>query len=255
MGRRLERFKNICKEKGVFMAFLKIISYTAFILRKKRIENIWRDACLKSGKAEIRGWNTGPKIYWEGQELTKDAGINSSVFINGKWHDSSKAKWRIGKVGTDSIVINNSWRKLPLRQVWTLSHLDNGRISCEVKTEAEKDIEFIEQKFTVMLSGKYNIWLDSSNTPVRFPQFKDWTDIREVRKDSNFIGARSDIDKALPAIFLRKQDPQSRVFAQIQNSDFRTKCRLLNFWASSRDMDLKCKSGQGIFFKMEIEVK
>ncbi|MCX5692593.1 MAG: hypothetical protein NTX47_02765 [Candidatus Omnitrophica bacterium] len=178
MGKEFERFKNACKEKGVIIAFLKIISYTAFILRKKRLENIWRDVCLKSGKVEIKGWNTGLKIYWEGRELTKDAGLNSSIFVNGKWHDSSKAKWRAEKVESGSIVINNSWKTLPIKQTWILSRLDDGSITCEVKVETGKDMEFIEQKFTIMLSERYNIWLDSSNKPTRFPQFKDWTDIR-----------------------------------------------------------------------------
>lgn len=255
MGRNVERFRKICKEKGAFTAFLKTLGYLAFLGRKGKLEKIWKKASLKSGRLEIRGWNTGPRIFWDDLELTKSAGLNTAIFINGKWHDSSKAIWKLAEVKPDILILRNKWKSLPITQTWIISNLENGRVTCEIKLETRKDIEFIEQKFILMVSEKFNIWFDSLNKAVNFPQFKDWSGIKQVKKDSDFIGVQSDIDKNLPTIILKKQDSQPNIYSQMENSDFKTKAPLLSFVASSRDVALKYRKGLHVFFKTEIDVK
>jgi len=255
MGRDIERFKKTCREKGIFAASLKTVDYLVFLKRKRALDRIWRDVSLKSGSLEIRGWNTGPRLYWDGMELTKNTGLNTSIFVNGKWHDSSKSNWRPKEIRPDILILKNSWRSLPVEETWVVSSLGNGKITCEVNLESARDIEFIEQKFTVMFSERFNLWFDNTNKISSFPQFKDWTDIRGLDKNSAFIGVESDIDKSLPKVILKRQEAQPKFYSQIQNSDFKTRARLLNFIASSRDTDLKYKKGTSAFFKMEIEVK
>src|SRR3989338_1384502 len=204
--RNISRFKEVCREKGVFAAFIKMISYLAFVLKKNRFEKAWKEGCLKSGRLLIKGWNTGPKVFWDGIELTKGIGLNTSIFVNGKWHDSSKADWRLAEAEANTLKIVNFWNSLPIRHEWIIYSLGDGKVSCEVKVEPQKDIEVIEQKFTVMVSERFNLWFDAENKAKAFPQFKDWTNIKEVKKDSLFIGVKSDIDKTLPGLILRKQD-------------------------------------------------
>lgn len=251
----IAKFKEVYRGKGIFAAFIKTVNYMMFLLRKNRLEKIWKGGSLKSGRLLIKGWNTGPKIFWDGIELTKGTGLNTSIFINGKWHDSSKADWRLVETGADIMKLVNSWKPLPIRQEWIISSLGDGKVLCEVKLEAQKDIEFIEQKFTVMVSERFDQWFDAENKAKAFPQFKDWADIREVKKDSVFIGVTSDIDKSLPRLMLKKQDLRPKDYSQIQNSDFKTRSRLLNFVVSSRDAGLKYRKGVNAFFKMEIDVK
>ena len=253
--RNISRFKEVCREKGVFAAFIKMISYLAFVLKKNRFEKAWKEGCLKSDRLLIKGWNTGPKVFWDGIELTKGIGLNTSIFVNGKWQDSSKAAWKLLETGPGRLRLGNIWKLLPIRQEWIISSLGDGKVSCEVKLEPQKDIEFIEQKFTIMVSERFNLWFDAENKAKAFPQFKDWTDITEVKKDSLFIGVKSDIDKTLPVVVLKKEDFRPKDHAQIQNSDFRIRSRLLNFVASSRDASLKYRKGVSVFFKMELDVK
>lgn len=249
------KFKELYREKGIFAALIKMISYLAFVLKKNRLEKAWKKGYLKSGRLLIKGWNTGPKVFWDGIELTKGTGLNISIFVNGKWHDSSKADWRLIEAGANILRLVNSWSSLPIRQEWIIYSLGDGKVSCEVKVEPQKDIEVIEQKFTVMVSERFNLWFDAENKAKAFPQFKDWTEIKDVKKDSAFIGVKSDIDNTLPGLILKKQDLRQADYSQIQNSDFRTRSRLLNFVASSRDATLKYQKGITAFFKMEIDVR
>jgi len=255
MQYNIRKFKKICREKGIFIAFLETIRYLMFILRKNRLERIWAQACLKSGRLEIRGWNTGPKIYWDDLELTKMAGLNTSIFVNGKWRDSSKANWRPLEIRPNSLVLENAWRTLPIRQIWTMSNLGDGRIGCDVELETRKDMEFIEQKFTIMVDEKFDLWFDAANEPSTFQRFKNWTDIKEVKKESPFIGVQSDMARDLPRIILKRSDMQPPGYPQVQNSDYKTRGRLLNLIVSSRDTTLEYKKGQNGFFKVEIDVQ
>lgn len=254
MNNNLEKFKKICKDKGLFAGLIKSLSYLIFISKSNRLENLWKHVFLTSGGIKIKGWNTGPVIFWNNIELTKSAGLNTSIFINGKWHDSSKARWSPEKAGRETLILKNRWKTLPICQTWIISNIGEGKILCEVKLDAIKDLEFIEQKFTVMLSEKFNLWIDDSNKAICFPQFKDWADVKDVKKNTIFIGAQSDIDKDLPSVILSKQDSQAKAYPEIQNSDFKTRARLLNFVLSSRDVDLKYKKGESCFFKMEIKI-
>lgn len=251
----MEKFKKIRKEQGVFAALFKSAGYFIFLAKKKKLEKIWKDVRLASGKIIIGGWNTGPKIYWDGVELTKGAGINTSVFVNGKWHDSSKASWKSVSAGPGRLVLKNTWNSISVKQIWVLSDAGDGKISCNIDMETGKDIEFIEQKFTIMISEKFNLWSDAENKSASFPAFGSWVDVKEVKKNSVFISAHSNIEKNIPSVAIKKQDPESKVYPQIQNSDFKTKSRLLNFVASSRDMDLKYKKGVNKFFNIEIDIK
>lgn len=252
----VERFKKVSKEKGIMAAFLKIIPYVNFLLKKKSLEKKWNSISLKSGKLEIKGWNTGPKIYWDGRELTKNIGLNTSVFINGRWHDSSKADWELVEANPDSLKIRNQWRSLPLKEIWTIAALGDNRIACKIELENEKDIEFIEQKFAVMLDERFDRWFASGNKSGDFAKFKDWSNIKEVERDSVFIGARSNSEKDLPEIVVKRiNTPQRNFYTQIQNSDYKTRARLLNIVASSRDSRLSYKKGISLFFNTEISIK
>ena len=254
MGQNMARFKKICKEKGLLAAFSKAVSYVIFLARKSNLERMWKRACLKSDRLEVRGWNTGPRIYWDGREITKSAGLNVAIFVNGKWHDSSKTIWRPAGIKPDRLTLKNRWTSLPISQTWIISRLGDNRVSCEVTLESKKDTEFIEQKFILMLSEKYDKWFDSVSKKVKFPDFKDWSGIREVKKDSPFIGVQSDVDKGLPNVTLKKSQLPSNVYSQIENSDVKTKAPVLGLVASCRDKDLKYKRGSSAFFKAEIEL-
>lgn len=255
MGQNIARFNKICKEKGLLVALSKAADYITFLLKKGKLERVWGKAYLKIGKLEVKGWNTGPRFFWNGRELTKGAGLNTAIFVNGKWHDSSKANWKPAQVESDSLVLKNTWDSLPIKETWIISKAGNDTLRCEVKLEPNKDIEFIEQKFILMLSEKFNQWFDSANKPVKFPEFKEWSGIKQVKKDSDFIGVQSDVDKTLPKVTLRKLGPGHNLYVQIENSDVKTKAPLLSFVSSVRDKDLKYKKGSNPFFKVEIEVK
>lgn len=252
----IERFKKVSKEKGITTAFLKIIPYLNFLLKKKALKKKWDSISLKSGKLEIKGWNTGPKIYWDGKELTKNIGLSTAVFINGRWHNSSKADWEPVEASLDSLKIRNQWRSLPLKEIWTITALGNNRIACKIEMENEKDTEFIEQKFTVMLDERFDRWSANGNKTGDFTKFKDWRNIEEVKRDNIFIGAKSNSEKDLPEIVVKRISIPQRIFyPQIQNSDYKTRARLLNIVASSRDSRLRYKKGINLFFNTEISIK
>ncbi|MFC1666694.1 hypothetical protein ACFL0P_02315 [Candidatus Omnitrophota bacterium] len=255
MGYNVEKFKNLCKDKGFLVALGKTMSYMTFLARRRNLEKTWSRACLRSGRLEVKGWNTGPRFFWNGKELTKSAGMNTAIFVNGRWHDSSKANWKLAHVESDSLVLRNAWNSLPIKETWIISKVGNDILRCEVKIEPSKEIEFIEQKFILMLSEKFNQWFDSANNPVKFLEFKEWSGIKQVKKDSDFIGVQSNVDKTLPKVTLRKIGPGQNLYAQIENSDVKTKAPLLSFVSSVRDRDLKYKKGSNPFFKVEIKVK
>lgn len=252
----IERFKKISKDKGVIAALLKVMPYISFLAKKKKLEKKWGNVRLRSGDLEVRAWNTGPKIYWRDTELTKGAGLNTSVFIDGRWHDSSKARWDLAETSPSGLKLSNQWRYLPLKEIWSITTLGDNKISCKVELESKKDIEFIEQKFTAMLSERFEKWSTDKNKSSDFPKFKGWIDIKEAKKNSVFMKAGSKSGKELPDIVIKKIDvPQKNFYIQIQNSDYKTKARLLNIVASSRDGRLGYKKGASLFFNAEISVE
>ena len=256
MRDNIQRFKSICKDRGIISAFSKIIPYMFFLAKKKKLEKKWGNVRLKSGDLEIKVWNTGPKIYWHDTELTKGVGLNTSVFVDGRWHDSSKAKWDMLETGPSSLKLKNQWRYLPLREIWSIEPLGDNKISCKVELEISKDVEFVEQKFTTMLSERFEKWATDTNKGSDFPKFKGWTDIKEAKKDSVFMKAGTKSGKEVPNIVIKKRDiPRRNFYIQIQNSDYKTKARLLNVVASSRQDRLSYKKGISLFFNTEISVE
>lgn len=254
MNSNLGKFKKICSEKGILTALGKALSYIAFISRKKNFEKTWKGAYLTSGRLEVRAGNTGPKIYWNDSELTKDAALNTAIFTKGKWYDSSRARWSLSEKKEEEFLLRNAWKDLPIKEFWKISVPSEGKISCEIELDVGKDIEFIEQKFSIMLQDAFDLWSDGTGKSAVFPDFSEWADIKTANKESIFARVESRGDKNLPAITLKKKDGQLALYMEIQNSGFKTRARLLNFVASSKNMDLKYKKGKNPSFKMEIGI-
>ncbi len=255
MWKNISDFMKIAGEKGLVKAFIKSVDYLAFSVKKTLINKKWSGVILKSDGYEIRGWNTGPRLYTaDGKEITKGVGLNASIYLNGRWHDSSKGQWEAVKVDSENISLKNTWKNLPLSFIWDLKPGNNGRFKCSVKVIASGALEPVEQKFGIMLSDLYDTWRDDSNKKTPYPSFSEWTDVKGVKKDSLFLASESHTGD-LPELTVSKTRDAGKVYAQVQNSSFKIKSRLLNFVKSTRDMPIRYNKGENNFFEAEISLK
>ncbi|MBF0331160.1 MAG: ATP-binding cassette domain-containing protein [Candidatus Omnitrophica bacterium] len=101
-------------------------------------------------------------IFYHGRRLTTGAGLYTSLFSKGVWHDSSQAVWRVESVKDDGLIVHGAWPWLPIVQRWEIG-LKDGRIiawDCRMKVVCPAQISI--QEAVLMLDGAYTQWSDGS---------------------------------------------------------------------------------------------
>ena len=202
---------------------------------------------LRLGRGKIR-------LYWQGQEMSRDVGCTASFSYGGRWHDSSLADWTIDRRSPTTVAVYLQWKDVPVAQRWLLSWGENGTITWKVSFLIPQELQLVEYKAGVMVPEAYQFWHDDRGAG-RFPRITHWQEIPLANDKSSVIGVsvgKRQRRARLPALDLVfKEMPGHRTYAQLQNTDRRLKGRVLQI---QRFRIEQFAAGEHPVFDLEIRV-
>lgn len=179
------------------------------------------------------------RFYKNGDELTKNIALYTSMRSKGRWHDSSSsALWKVIYKNSRQIKAVGRWLDLPLSQEWEVALKDDGLFEWTVSLEAEKEIEVDCLQANIMLSERFSHWL-AGNEEGLFPGFRDdvddnWDCLWIGKRDDRVISLREDPVYSLPrvSLSLKKSNPEWHL--KVINSDKYHRGRILQYASSAQ---------------------
>lgn len=184
------------------------------------------DFALSGRKLKLTFDNGQAILAYDGKELTRAGHISSAMYINGRWHYSRFAQWKITKEEDGRLIAQGAWRGLPLVQVWELEMPDERRILLKIKLLVNEMVDIEEQYIDFMCSKDYTRWFCDYGEGEFPPGFLEIpTDIFQKCIPDGAVGLSSR-DIRFPDISL-KFSRDINNFAKILNSDFHNKARIL----------------------------
>jgi len=250
------------KERGFLKTALKI---TRYILRKmlfipRNLQSffggkIWFiEETLGNDNLQIKLGEGQVRIFINAREITKGVGITSSFYYGERWFDSSQANWKLEKLGDNKIMVKLKWDDVPVRQYWDIMINDTNSIHWVSDMEVENPVQLLECKAGIMLQDSYNIWKDELGTG-EFPEIKTWEEIELYTHESKFLAATQKPEQKnnrLPDVELYLRGEKTpNTYPQIQNSDAKTKARILQM----RKLKIEqFEPGKYHFFDLELKM-
>ena len=130
-----------------------------------------KNVILKCGKLEVEFLFGNCILIYRDIHLTKELGLYSSIFYNGKWYDSRYAQWRIVENKKNRKILYGEWINMPHRQTWILESPASDVLRWFIKCEGLDDfpVEMIQQNY--MLTDLYNFWKVEGYAEGRFPEY------------------------------------------------------------------------------------
>lgn len=245
------KFLNYINSKGFKYALYKTFDYLKFVLKRS---SYYQDLNMKKiGKGNLKvGCTLGKiRVFWNNAELTKGVGLNTSVRIYENWFDSSQAEWKIIEKKHNSLKMVNEWKYLPIKQVWHLDIVDEGRIDWKIDNIYLEDLELDSEKAGIMLSQKYNAWVVDGKIG-EFKISRNWQEINIKDPYAKKVGAKSLSNPMMPYVELDFSMNGAKSFPQIQSSSRDMNARFIHAYINRH---VKYKAGEYEFFKGSIYIK
>jgi hypothetical protein len=225
-------FLNYLKKYGVVTTLLKTFR---FILRlslvffkeklgyfREAVEEELKEKGLKVGRLILVFDTSGVRLYWDGMKLTRGEGFVTYISINSEDKKACQPSFifsNLKKIDGTKLLLKRSCGSLSLEETWTIEVIDEKQIDWSVKIEAKKDIEILEEKVAVILSGKYCKWIDSWGEG-RFYPVHEYREVELRNPETKVIGVRGrkKFKGQLPTILLDMSSNDDGFCPSVKNS-------------------------------------
>lgn len=244
------KFFNYIRTKGFKYSLYKTCDYLRFVVKRSGFYQRFSMYKIGKGRLKIRCGLGKIKIFWDNIELTKGVGLNTSIRICENWFDSSQAEWQVIERRPNSVKMVNEWKYLPIRQIWRIDIVNDGRIDWEVSNIYNDDLELESEKAGMMLSERYTAWL-AGETQGEFKISRNWQDINIKDAGVRKVGAKSLSDPSIPLIVLDFSINGIKAKPQIQSSSRDLNARFIH---AHLNRHANYKAGEYEFFKGSIYV-
>jgi hypothetical protein len=189
------------------------------------------------------------RLFCNERELTKGLGIYSSLRVNGIWHDSSQAIWKLEDNDRKRFVAYGKWFFLPIYQKWLIEIVKN-RILWRIDTQIQGDFKPEIEQVNIMAAEEYKEWGLSNGIKGTFEDiYTDDYDILPFRYC--YVSLKEPVinieGKGLSALSF-KCSCGNGFKALIENSDYFYKARMLQYQKSGKNS----QSNKYRFFEGEI---
>jgi len=233
-----EKFNSSLVKNGVLKTGMKAFRFIMInlIFMPGRIRNFlgkkfWIiEEVILNGNIKIKFGEGQVRLYWKDKEISKGVGLTTSFYYEQRWIDSSQANWKLEKESSDAIIVKLTWDGFPVRQYWKISIGADNSINWTAEMEVKSTIQLLEYKSGIMLQPDFNMWKDDLGEG-KFPRLHDWEEIELYNSKSNKLTVWSDISKRVnkwPVLELSLAGQmEDNTYPQIQNSDLKTKARIL----------------------------
>jgi len=173
----------------------------------------------------------------EGEEITKNIALYTSLRSNGRWHDSfSSALWKVIYKSGNQIKVVGKWLNLPLSQEWEFLINDSGQIEWLATMQVDKELALDRLQANVMFSERFSRWLGGKDEGL-FPEFSpsiddDWDCIWSSQNDDRVISLKEEVVLNLPRVSLATKKINPGWCLKIINSDRYHRARVLQYSSS-----------------------
>lgn len=164
---------------------------------------------IGEGELKVIYCDFGVHIFWNGQEVTKGAGLNIGINTLGLWTNSTKADWKVVGEGKNFLKLKITQTDLPLIQTWVISIRDKTQIEWQVDLEAQEWLHIDEFRILCLVSPCYKNWIINYQEKD-FPRpDKEWRDLFLGASPVSLIGARFPQEaNFLPSLTLEAQEKE-----------------------------------------------
>ncbi|MFA5062575.1 MAG: radical SAM protein [Candidatus Omnitrophota bacterium] len=247
------KFKRHLESKGGFYALCRGLKYILYLFRHSgalfRSRNI-----IEKGKLKLVFNGHGISIFWDNIEITKNAGLNCGIKISEAWTDSTKAKWKVLESGPDLLKFSVCFKKLPLRQIWTLGVDSQEIFLWHIDLEVKSSILIDELRFINQVRPVYKAWL-SDYLQNYFPRLDNcWHDLNGNEDGSVcLVGLRHPRQADIPrCLVLETQD--GVLPALIQNTPKQHGTNLIGFKLIRKGVERNYYPGMHSIFSCRINI-
>ena len=204
--------------------------------------------------------NGRTSLYLNDRELTRAAGLYSSIFSHEIWHDSSQAIWNKEASPPNEIKVSGKWRRLPVVQHWRLKIEDHRTIYWEVDMECLEETSIKEFHLSLLLHDGYSRWFtpfEEGEFPPIAPDEVEWIQLNHLSKAGNMVGVRGDKggSSQLPGITMVVDDEYKRFLPSALNTDFVNNSRVLQFLQVNNPDSTIYQKGRYPIFKGRIIIE
>jgi len=234
-------FLNYLKKYGLFTTLFKTFRFTIRFLAmffkeklgyfREAVEKELKEKGLKVGRLALVFDANGAGLYWDGIKLTRGEGFVSCISINSedkKVFQPSFIFSNLEKLDNNKLLLKRKYGSLPLEETWMIEIIDEKQIDWNVRIEAKEDIEIIEEKMAVILSGKYRKWVDAWGEG-RFYPLHEYREVELRNPATKIIGVRGcrKLNGQLPTILLDISSNDNMLRSSVKNSPIVLGARIL----------------------------
>jgi ABC-type polysaccharide/polyol phosphate transport system ATPase subunit len=179
------------------------------------------------------------RLLHDGEELTREVHVYTSMYIHNFWNDSPNLHW--GPPTRDGSVLRVSGRsrRFPFIQHWVITPVDEG-FMLDVTLEALETVDVQEYHASIGLRPEYDRWVTEGEQGT-FPEFDpantDWVHLNKDYSPGRRIEALS---SSLPSVILEVAAGESRFSMTALNTGYTQCARVLQALCSP-------KSGRLVF--------
>jgi anaerobic magnesium-protoporphyrin IX monomethyl ester cyclase len=238
---------NSLKKYGFFITCYKI-----WIFLARRLTELIRSGVFYRQELEKKVAKNGLKagrlmlyfdagklcLYWDGMKLTKGQGFINLFTSLGKQLDSGH--WHFQKVSDSELLLVRRQDSLGLEEAWKIEVVDEKQIDWDILALARQQINGLESKTMLVLSGKYHTWLDSWGEG-RFYPIDNYRKVELRNSNSDFIGlrGRKKLRGQLPTIFWDLSSNNGRCRPAIKNDSLVLGARVLKARIKAKESGLE----------------
>jgi hypothetical protein len=164
-------------------------------------------------------------IYFHEHKLTANVGINASLYIKGKWYDSSSGNWSAWAKSGNLLSLRVDFKGIPVSQNWQIE-IGRESLAWSVKTRCSEEVIAGQQKFGLVFNEMYDQY-SVDGEPSELPAIEDsWRDVGFL--EASRLSLASSL--GLPKIDMQQEGGQNkRSIIEIQNLPRLYIGRMINF--------------------------
>lgn len=167
------------------------------------------------------------RLFWKDIELTKGAGLYTSIYYLSRWYLSTDGTWTVEKPSSNQLIAKGSFKELSLSQTWSFNLQDGNLVSFEIKTISLSENKPQESQFNIALSDAYSNYFtpqENGNFPNINEEDKYWHGILKGNWRPKTIAIKDSKD-IFPNLAL--ESTRESTSLKLYNADYQLKARIL----------------------------
>lgn len=187
------KFLGHLKGQGIIAALKSSFKYGVFLTKTRVFRHLYRESSenvIENGKIRIAFTRRGVNIFYNGNPVTRGAGLNIGINILGLWTDSTKADWEVLEKTEKCLQLKVIYRDLPLHQIWLFKIVDEKDIIWRADIVTEEWLYIDEFRVITLVNSRYKNWINDYRQGDFLRLDNRWRDLCLDSFPASLVGAR-----------------------------------------------------------------